>query len=709
MSQKSTILSVIIPAYNEEKTIIELIKKVIDSKTDIYKEIIVVDDGSTDNTKSKVLDFNKNQTANSKYTILFLSKENGGKGSAVRFGLKHSTGDVVIIQDADLEYDPNDYEQCVRPIIKGDCKVVYGSRELSNKNRAYSYLSFYLGGLTLTYWINLLYGSDLTDEPTCYKTFDGKLIRSLLFKGDKFDWEPEITGKLCRLGYKIKEVPISYTPRNINEGKKINWKDGIVALWVAFLWSIRPINREKKILMASPDERTAMLKIKRIHLIIISILILAFGIRFISALPGLDNPQQAFFRPDSSSYIEPAISLLTTGNYNINPISNQPATLRTPGYPAFIALLFKVSNNRYDFCVIVMCLISALSCIPILYTGKIIGGWNIGLIAALLFSLNITSIASSPLFLTDTLFTFFIAFQLYFFIRFYYSKILLYLFISIIISALAVYIRPINFLWIFVAIFLVCILRNFSVKKKILTSISCFIIFFIILFPWIQRNKNIGLGWKTCSISGDLLFHNGAVLLGKVNNESSETASKKLRKQVEQEFNNNPEKYKTEGDKISYKENYFLKLIKKNPLTYLKLHFRPSVLLPDAPNLLQNIGPTSGQKGTFSVLNKDGLFAAVKHYFNGKLFLILWIAPLLLVIGITYLFCFIQLIIFVIKRQWFLIFCALGFIEYYFFLAGPVSMPRYQLPSLPFICIMSAMGLIFLRNKIIRKEHNSER
>jgi dolichol-phosphate mannosyltransferase len=708
MSNNSTTLSIIIPVYNEEKTIIESITRVINSNIKAYKEIVIINDGSTDRTKGVITNWLSSLKPSPKYKLIFRSKKNEGKGSAVRLGIKNSTGDIVIIQDADLEYDPNDYQQCIQPIIEGKCKVVYGSRELNNKNRTYSYFSFYLGGLTLTYWINLLYGADLTDEPTCYKTFDGQIIRSILFKGNGFDWEPEITGKLCRLGYKIEEVPISYTPRNIHEGKKINWKDGIIALWVAFIWSFLPINRERKLLLACPKEKPGILRLRRCNLILISIFILAFGVRFFAAIPGLDNPKNTFYRPDSSSYIEPAKSLLNTGDYNINLTSNKPATLRTPGYPAFIALLLKISNNNYNFCVVVMCLIGALTCIPILYAGKIIGGWSVGLIAALLFSFNITSIASSPLFLSDTLFTFFIAFQLYFFMRFYYSKILLYLFISIIIAALAVYIRPINFLWIFVAIFLVCIIKNLSVKKKVLASISCFIIFFIILFPWMQRNKHIGIGWKTCSISGDLLFHNGAVLLGKVNNESSEIASEKLRKQVELEFNNNPEKYKIEGERISYKESYFIKLIKKNPLTYLVLHFRPSALLPDAPNLLQNLGYTVGGKGTFSVLNQNGLIAAVKHYFKGQLWLIALISPLLIIVAITYLFFFIQLIVFFINKNWFMIFCALCFIEYYLFLPGPISMPRYHLPALPFICIMSASGIFYIFKLLPDRRKSSE-
>ena len=225
MTQKQKILSVIIPVYNEEKTVVSLLDKVMHSGVTVSLELIIVNDGSTDSSPELIQNWIREQKRNAS-NIVFLNKENGGKGSAVKAGIQASTGDVVIIQDADLEYDPHDYEACIRPILDGECKVVYGSREEENRNRLYSSPSFYLGGLLLTFWINLLYNANLTDEPTCYKTFDGPLIRSLPIEGDRFEWEPEVTAKLLRMGFEIREVPVSYYPRKITEGKKIKWKDG---------------------------------------------------------------------------------------------------------------------------------------------------------------------------------------------------------------------------------------------------------------------------------------------------------------------------------------------------------------------------------------------------------------------------------------------------------------------------------------------------
>ena len=235
-------LTIIIPVYNEEGTVTLLLDKVKACNLSIGKELIIVNDGSTDGSTKLIKQWCESNSDSSGFEVKFINKENGGKGSAVREALRCSTGDLVIIQDADLEYDPEDYQLCIEPILKGDAIVVYGSRELkSNAKRVYSSPLFLLGGLLVSHWMNLLYGSRLTDEPTCYKCFDGNLIRSIPFKGEKFEWEPEVTAKILRLGIKIQEVPISYHPRRVNEGKKIKWSDGVLALWVAFVWRFASI------------------------------------------------------------------------------------------------------------------------------------------------------------------------------------------------------------------------------------------------------------------------------------------------------------------------------------------------------------------------------------------------------------------------------------------------------------------------------------
>lgn len=212
-------LSVIVPVYNESATIVLLLKKLL--KVRQIKEIVVVNDGSTDDTLKKVAKVKSRK-------LHIYSKRNGGKGSAVRFGLKKVTGDYVLIQDADLEYDPADITLLLQPIEKGRVQVVYGSRFTG----PHSNLLFWhrLGNTFLNLITNLLYNTTLSDLETCYKILPTKLLRSLDLQANSFELEPEITCKLLRQGIHIFEVPISYVGRGHDEGKKINWYDGLAAV-----------------------------------------------------------------------------------------------------------------------------------------------------------------------------------------------------------------------------------------------------------------------------------------------------------------------------------------------------------------------------------------------------------------------------------------------------------------------------------------------
>ena len=223
MKHLATTVSIIIPVYNERLTILELIKKV--RAIPLAKEIIIVDDGSTDGTR-ELLKLVENEEG---IRVLY-HQINMGKGRAIRTAIPYVASDVLIIQDADLEYDPNDYDKIITPIRKGLHNVVYGTREVLPEN-TYSHLAFFVGGKFLTWLTNILYGSTLTDMPTCYKAFKTETFKSLELSCQRFEFCPEVTAKLLKNGQPILEVPINYYPRKIKDGKKIRFKDGLQAIF----------------------------------------------------------------------------------------------------------------------------------------------------------------------------------------------------------------------------------------------------------------------------------------------------------------------------------------------------------------------------------------------------------------------------------------------------------------------------------------------
>ena len=217
------LLSVVMPVYNERDTIEGMIARVL-AVPDVRIELIVVDDGSKDGT-SDIL-----RGLQPRYPFKLLQKPNGGKGSALRLGFKEVAGDLVVIQDADTEYSPEELPELIELIIQGRADVVYGSRFLG-RHRVFLF-THYLGNLFLTFLTNVLYNTMLTDMETCYKAMRVEVLRSFTLDSNGFGIEPELTAKIFKRGYRVYEVPITYDGRGYDEGKKITWRDGVVALWV---------------------------------------------------------------------------------------------------------------------------------------------------------------------------------------------------------------------------------------------------------------------------------------------------------------------------------------------------------------------------------------------------------------------------------------------------------------------------------------------
>ena len=224
MKKDNFCLSVIIPVYNEKDHILSIIKEI--KRVPINKEIIVIDDGSTDGTVEIVKNQHDLEVRGYHHPI------NIGKGAAIRLGLFYAKGDIIIIQDADLEYNPQDYLSLVEPIISGEAEVVYGKRQFEASKT--KHLRYYWGGKFITNLANFLYGINISDEPTCYKVFRADILKQLKLHCIGFEFCPEVTAKIAKKGIKIFEVPISYNPRSMKDGKKIRWLDGLKAIYVLF-------------------------------------------------------------------------------------------------------------------------------------------------------------------------------------------------------------------------------------------------------------------------------------------------------------------------------------------------------------------------------------------------------------------------------------------------------------------------------------------
>ena len=419
-------------------------------------------------------------------------------------------------------------------------------------------------------------------------------------------------------------------------------------------------------------------------------MLLAAGLRLAVAIPGMAAPETAFFRPDTPSYVQPALALLADGRYVGAPGETEPYTLRGPGYPAFLALVFGVLGKGLHLPVLLFCVLGALTCVPVYRVGCWFGGSAAGTVAALLLALNLTSIAHAPFYLSDTLFALVTAWMLFFFARFYSHRRLPDLWLALFLDAAGTLIRPTGLLWIVPCLFLVLVFQKLSMRQRLLGAAGCLLIFAAVLTPWMYRNSLAGGGFRLdTNVGNTLYYHNCAALVSVVTGIPRIALRDRWIREAEAEFAAHPGRYPDADARTGYKLARARELIGAHKWTYLGLHFNPSILLPDAPSFFELLGLTQAGRGTLDVLHRQGILAAVGHYFGDRTWLLWPLLPALAVVAATYLGCLLQLGVWLHRREWWLGCFFLAFVAYYLVLPGPVVMPRYHLPALPLMCVMA--------------------
>ena len=412
----------------------------------------------------------------------------------------------------------------------------------------------------------------------------------------------------------------------------------------------------------------------------------------------MDQEGTRFFRPDSASYLAPAFSMAEFGEYR-GPDGALTAH-RTPGFPAFLGVLttFGVRPTceaETIWISVFLLVLGALTVFPVYCACRYVSSRTCSALAALLFALNPTAIAHAPMLLSDTFFTLIVAFVLFFFVSFAcgVKKDPFYYFSAVFLAAVAALIRPINLFFFLPLIVAVLLIDPLSRKKKLIYSAVTCVIFFVILFPWIARNHAIGAGWRLDSSSASTLVHNAAAVESVVSQNDGEEMRRRYRESFAIEFAAEPLKYRSEGARLDYIEDEMTGKILKHPFLYGYLTLRPWVFLPDVPTLLEIQGVTETERGTFDVLNREGILAAVCHYFEGNGKALAATIPLLLTVLVLYLAAVAGWITTIRKKQWLMAFLLIGFGLYYTLLAGPVQMPRYQLPALPVLAFFAAIAM----------------
>ena len=442
---------------------------------------------------------------------------------------------------------------------------------------------------------------------------------------------------------------------------------------------------------------------QRFKWILWGIVLSAFLLRIVCALPALTGDGKDLLRIDSRTYIEPALALLSEGTYCTSPGSGIPMTMRPPGCALILAGLFGLFGKNLTLVSILNCLASALTCYPTGLCGRLLGGKPAGILAAGFLALNLTSLAQAPLLLVDSLLGLNCAWTLYYVLEIRRRRTVTAFGAVCILLALGAWIKPVTTPVLLGGMPLLALLF-FGFRKPALQAFGMILLTFLLLmFPLMLRNYRCGAEFDMDCNRGEMFYHSGAAILGVVTGEDTGKIRNRLAAETEAYLKLHAEEYPNIRSRNAYRHKKYLALIGQYPGAFLRTHLPQwQMLLPDLPVFLENNRLTVTGRGTLDIMRKDGVFAALKHYLDGRFALLIPALPFLLIAGLLYLSAFMLLLIWLYhwKTQWLMLilFGIFGF--FYLFAGGPVVMPRYKIPALPLLCAMAGCWLILLHRKI---------
>ncbi|MBQ7731657.1 MAG: glycosyltransferase family 39 protein [Lentisphaeria bacterium] len=425
------------------------------------------------------------------------------------------------------------------------------------------------------------------------------------------------------------------------------------------------------------------------------VFLFALAIRILCAWPALwsymgDGDMESFMRPDSATYYFPARAFVETGKLTLDVGSDFPAVQRPPGYIFFLVAVIFLSCPP-----VIGCLVDALTVFPVALAGRRLAGRRAGFWAAVLYALNLTALANAPLILADSLLGFLCAWQVFFFVRAWRTKRLSDFLFGAVFAAAATLTKPVNLpvlLGLIPFVLAPVLMRPW--RKAACAALLTFLVFGAMVVPWMLRNQSIGAGFVLDRNSGLTALHNTAAILARVNGTDGDTERAALEAEAEAAFADKSEQYANLLELKMAEDDWYLARYKKtvfeHPGAAAATHlFQVWILLPDLPNFLQNLGLRTGERGTLAVLRKDGVMAAFRHYMDGSYAAAFLAAPFLLATGVLYALTATGVWIYLRRRRWTVLTLFAVFVLYYLAAPGPVLMPRYQIPALPFACALA--------------------